>query len=114
MQEGEKGGERYRVTKVSWYSVMQWCNAKSEKEELVAVQTKEGRFAGEEGRSRDESWGERVSVVEWSGNGRREAGLWRDVMRYKYIWINDLWNFPCGMCDVGSYEKNTGKRTHVR
>ena len=67
MQEGKKGGGMYRVTRVSWYSVMQWCNAKSEKEELVAVQTKEGRFAGEEGRSRDESWGEWVSVAEWSG-----------------------------------------------
>jgi len=48
---------------------MQWCNAKSEKEGLVAVQTKKGRFAGEEGKSRDESWGERVSVAEWSGVG---------------------------------------------
>jgi sulfatase modifying factor 1 len=37
MEEGKGGGARFPVTNVSWYSVVKWCNARSEKEGLEAV-----------------------------------------------------------------------------
>ena len=42
MEEGRGEGDRYPVTEVNWYSVVKWCNARSEKEGLGAVYYVEG------------------------------------------------------------------------
>jgi len=36
LEEGRGEGEKHPVTKVNWYSVVKWCNARSEKEGLEA------------------------------------------------------------------------------
>ena len=105
LEEGSGGGKKYPVTEVNWYSVVKWCNARSEKEGLMAVYVVRGAVYQS---------GESVPTVKGGANGYRlpSEGEWEWAARggvkgrgYEYSGSNDLG-------EVGWYRENSGKKTH--
>ncbi len=105
LEAGKGGGEKYPVADVSWYSVLKWCNARSEKEGLMAVYV----VGGEVYRI-----GNSEPEVKAGANGYRlpREGEWEWAARggvkgkgYEYSGSNDS-------LEVGWYRENSGGKTH--
>ena len=106
MEAGAGEGEKHPVTNVNWYSVVKWCNARSEKEGVEAAYYAEGEVyrSGEkdEVEIRGGSSGYRLpSKGEWEWAAR--GGV--NGKGCEYSGSNDLG-------EVGWYDKNSGGKSH--